>query len=66
MKALYFVRIFWGLATSLVRLSVLCLYYRLVKSSNAPRYFHWILHAMTALTVVMLLYYLFSGIFPCM
>jgi hypothetical protein len=66
MKALYLVRIFWGLATSFVRLSVLCLYYRLVKFCNAPRYFHWILHAMTSLTVVMLLYYLFSGIFPCM
>jgi hypothetical protein len=65
-KVLYVSRIFWGLASSFVRLSVLCLFYRLCHACQAPRYFHWVLHGMTGTTVLLLLYYFFSGLLPCM
>lgn len=64
-EMLYYSRIAWGLAASFTRLSVLSFYYRLLGACTAPRHFYWANHALTAATIIMLLYYLFSGIFAC-
>ncbi|KAF2426494.1 hypothetical protein EJ08DRAFT_373359 [Tothia fuscella] len=46
---LYLTRIFWGTATSCVRLSILCLYYRLLDRCGGPKKFRWVLHGVTAI-----------------
>lgn len=66
LKVLYAARICWGVASSLVRLSVLCLYYRLAESCTAPRSFFRVLHVTTLINVGLLLYYFFSGLMPCL
>ncbi|TLD32386.1 hypothetical protein E2P81_ATG05362 [Venturia nashicola] len=65
LKILYVSRIFWGMAASCVRLSILCLFYRLLDVCEGPRKMRWVLHATTAVTVVLLMYFLGWGIFPC-
>jgi hypothetical protein len=65
LKIFYWTRIFWGQAASFARLSVICLYYRLVNATQAPAHYRWILHANTFLNVGLQLFYLFTGIFPC-
>jgi hypothetical protein len=65
LKALYFVRIFWGMASCFVRFSVICLYYRLIKSCAAPRHYFWIMHVTTICNIIIFFFYLFAGIFPC-
>ncbi|KAF2666783.1 hypothetical protein BT63DRAFT_457739 [Microthyrium microscopicum] len=64
-KMFYITKIFWSIATSLVRLSVLCLYYRLISRCNAPARYIYTLHAMTFVTIALLICYLFVNIFPC-
>jgi hypothetical protein len=64
-RTLYFARIFWGLSSSFVRLSVLCLLYRLAESCAAPRSYFITLHLTSVFNLLLLLYYLVSGIFPC-
>jgi hypothetical protein len=61
----YWTRIFWGQAASCARLSVICLYYRLVNVAQAPAHYTWILHANTVFNVALQLFYLLTGIFPC-
>jgi hypothetical protein len=65
LKTLYISRIFWGVATSCVRLSILCLYYRLLKRCDAPRLYRYILHGVFSFTIGLLLVYLFTGFLPC-
>jgi hypothetical protein len=64
-KLFYFMDIFWGIASSCVRLSVLCLFYRLAKSCHAPRLYFWILHATLVFNLALMFFYIFNGIFPC-
>lgn len=66
-KTLYVAIILWCVASSGVRLSILCLYYRLLRQCQATneRRYLWALHGMTAVTISLLLIYLGTGIFPC-
>jgi hypothetical protein len=67
-KTLYVSLILWSVASSCVRLSVLCLYYRLLRHCQSvnERYHLWALHGMAAITISLLLIYLGTGIFTCM
>jgi hypothetical protein len=66
LKLLYFSRIFWGVATSCVRLSILCLFYRLLDRCQGPKSMRLVLHGTTIFTTALLLAYLGTGIIPCM
>jgi hypothetical protein len=67
LKNLYFTIFFWTVASSGVRLSILCLYYRLLRECapvNKRRHM-LALHAMAAVTIGLTLAYIGTGIFPC-
>ena len=64
-KIFYFMNIWWSVASSCVRLSVLCLFYRLARSCQASSGSFWILHATLLFNVALMLFYIFNGIFPC-
>jgi hypothetical protein len=60
------VRIFWGIATSTVRLSICVLFFRLLdRIGVVPSMFRKVLIGFTVMQVGMLLVYIFAGIFPC-
>jgi len=63
-KTVFATRIFWGLASPAVRLSVLCLYYRLLNHAKGRQY-RWILHCMTGFTIAMMMVFVFGAIFAC-
>lgn len=65
LKIFYWTRILWGQAAAFARLSVICLYYRLIGAAQAPAHYRWILHANTFFNVGLQLFYLLTGIFPC-
>src|ERR1700760_12042 len=67
-KVLYVAIILWSVASSCVRLSILCLYYRLLGQcqSGYKRRYLWVLHGVTAITIGLLLVYVGTGIVPCM
>jgi len=65
LKTYYAVKLCWGIASSLVRLSILCLYYRLVSACHAPASFRYVLHVVTIFTTTLLLVYIFTGFIPC-
>ena len=65
LKVIFIIRILWGSSLCLVRLSVLCLYYRLLDLCQGQRY-RWVLHIITAGTVGLLLMFLFTGFLACM
>jgi hypothetical protein len=65
LQTLYVSRIFWGVATSCVRLSILCLYYRLLDRCEGPRHYRFVLHGVTTFTVGLLVVYVATGFFPC-
>jgi hypothetical protein len=60
--------LFWTVASSGVRLSILCLYYRLLRQCEPVnrRAHMWVLHAMAAVTIGLTMAYIGTGIFPCM
>jgi hypothetical protein len=66
LKILYISRILWGVATCCVRLSILCLYYRLLKRLGAEKKHFWVLHIVTTLTVLFLLDMIIGGALPCL
>ncbi|KIW07039.1 hypothetical protein, variant [Verruconis gallopava] len=63
---LYLARIFWGVCTCCVRLSILCLYYRLLRRLGARKHHFWILHFVTAITVLFLIDMIVGGAIPCL
>lgn len=66
LQILYVARILWGVATACVRLSILSLYYRLLKRMGARSRHFWVLHVMTGLTVMFLLDMIIGGSIPCL
>ena len=64
-KVLFYSRILWGLASSFVRLSVLCLYYRLLYQCHGHRY-RWILHATTIGNALFLVANTLTSVFGCL
>jgi hypothetical protein len=68
LKTVYITVLFWSVASSGVRLSILCLYYRLLREC-APvnkRGHMLVLHGMAAVTICLLMAYIGTGIWPCL
>lgn len=63
-KIAFAAKMLFGPTTTLIRLSLICFYYRLVKDSSV-KWFHYALHISTAYTISVGFTFILLAIFEC-